>query len=653
MKIATHALSACALLLITCNDAGAQTETGSRQLLQRIHSATSDTSRINAWYAYALSLEDINLDSAAYYYRLGGELSRKKDYYNGMAHYAKNYSVVLNMQGKFDESMELNRSLLTLATARGHEEDIAKTLNNIASVFNHRGHYDSAYEYYLQSARRFEHLKNDRYLNIIYQNIAIVLDELKQYEKSLDYHRMALEKSRHQKDTGGIVSVMLNAAGTLNSLQRYDSSLVLCRQAYQLSKNINNRYYQHVALLTIGNIHAQQKKYDLALDHFNRSLQIAEEMQYPSGQFMALNGLAMTSFKVARYTDANKYAMLGQSLVKQELTFSENIQHLKLLADIKSKLDQPDSAFYYLSKYMTLQDSLTSLETKKHIAGLELKYQTALKDKSIAQQQLRILEKEEHIRTRNNLLMITIAVLVLVSAILLLSYYSFNARKKLLGQQVLTLQKEKEIETIRSAMEAREQERQRIGREMHDDLGAGLTALLYQVNSLKPAENGASNAPAIEKINETATTMISQMRDIVWAMNNEYDSVDDLLAYLRQQVGSQLSQAGVGYEFNTPEHIPDIVIRGEQRRNLYLSAKEAVHNIIKHAAASMVRIHVRVSDDLTIIITDNGKGMNGQKDRWGNGLKNMTARMKQAGGEFSIAPADPGTSVTLSLRLDT
>jgi signal transduction histidine kinase len=289
--------------------------------------------------------------------------------------------------------------------------------------------------------------------------------------------------------------------------------------------------------------------------------------------------------------------------------FSEIIQRLKLISEIKSGLKQYDSAFHYLLKYTTLHDSLAGSTTAKHVADLEMKYQTALKDKSIAQQLLQIRETEDKIRKRNNWLLVALSSLLVVTAISVASYISYRSKKKLLSQQILTLQKEKELESVKAAMEAREQERQRIGKEMHDDLGAGLTSILYQANSLRTAGEKISHLPQIDKINDTATALISQMRDIVWAMNNEYDTVDDLVAYIRHQTGTLLSQSDIEYEINTPENIPSLVIRGEQRRNVYLVTKEAVHNIIKHAGASFVAMTIEVNGELSVTITDNGRGI--------------------------------------------
>ena len=638
---------------LTTIGAYSQVQLKTDSLYRRIESAKEDTSRINAYFAFALFLEDINLDSASKYYKIGGELSRKINYYEGISHYAKNYSVVLNMQGRFEESMELHKILLELASARNNQSDIAKTYNNIASVYNHQGQYDSAYYYYIKSAKLFEQLKDDRYLNIIYQNIAIILDDLSQYGKSLNYHRMAIEKSRSQNDTPGVASVMLNAAGTLNKLHRYDSALVLSLEALRLSKTIDNLYYQQVACITIGNIYAQKKKFDAALENFRSALDIATKMNYPSGVSVALTGLAMTSLKMGKFKDADRYALQSLSFNTDENRFSELTQQLKLVADIKAQLKQYDSAYHYLLKYTTLQDSLAGINTKKHIADLELKYETALKDKSIAQQLLEIRQNQDKIESRNKWLWIAFGILVVVMAISAASYISYRSKKQLLGQEIVTLQKEKELESMKASMEAREQERQRIAREMHDDLGAGLTSIVYQVNALKQSQQATDDVSQIDKITDTSTELVAKMRDIVWAMNYENDTLDNLVAYIRHQSGSMLSHANIGYEIDTPEEILPIPISGVQRRNVYLACKEALHNVIKHANATQVSMYITINGTLNIRIADNGKGFAGGCNKKGNGLRNMQARMQQSGGYFSIEAVERGTVVNFLLPLYT
>jgi signal transduction histidine kinase len=135
-------------------------------------------------------------------------------------------------------------------------------------------------------------------------------------------------------------------------------------------------------------------------------------------------------------------------------------------------------------------------------------------------------------------------------------------------------------------------------------------------------------------------------------MNHEQDTLDQLIAYMRLHIAEALDNAGIAYDFVSTEPLPALSINQEFRRNIYLSCKEAVHNCIKHAHASEVKISVTVTDQLEVIIRDNGRGM-GQDtvSRFGNGLTNMKRRMEQTGGSFSISQEADGTTVTLRAPL--
>jgi signal transduction histidine kinase len=94
------------------------------------------------------------------------------------------------------------------------------------------------------------------------------------------------------------------------------------------------------------------------------------------------------------------------------------------------------------------------------------------------------------------------------------------------------------------------------------------------------------------------------------------------------------------------------MLAGNVRRNLFLVIKESLNNIIKHAGATEVNISIQLTPELEIQITDNGKGIDDiQKDRFGNGLKNMGRRMQSIGGSYQITSAATTTGTTTTLRV--
>jgi signal transduction histidine kinase len=209
--------------------------------------------------------------------------------------------------------------------------------------------------------------------------------------------------------------------------------------------------------------------------------------------------------------------------------------------------------------------------------------------------------------------------------------------------------KRKELEKSMIALETQTAERRRISAEMHDDIGSGLTTIQFLSNSL-PHDQATRQEQTIQKITHTSQQLMEKMNEIVWSLNQEFDTLPDTIAYIRNTVSELLENAGIGYEFSTPDNIPDIKLGGTIRRNLYLVVKEATHNIIKHAAASKVVYTIRVDDELLINIHDNGKGPGANSSGFGNGLKNMNRRMTDSGGDFTMR-AENGTSLTLTMPL--
>jgi signal transduction histidine kinase len=133
----------------------------------------------------------------------------------------------------------------------------------------------------------------------------------------------------------------------------------------------------------------------------------------------------------------------------------------------------------------------------------------------------------------------------------------------------------------------------------------------------------------------------SKMKEVIWSLNTENDSLGNLLSYLQKQARQMMEHYSGSFTISMCEQIPDIKIAGETRRHIYLAVKEALHNIIKHSGADKVNLIFTCSDKLIIKVSDNGKGMNtSDSSNSGNGLKNMKKRMEEIDGKFSVENKD-------------
>lgn len=221
-------------------------------------------------------------------------------------------------------------------------------------------------------------------------------------------------------------------------------------------------------------------------------------------------------------------------------------------------------------------------------------------------------------------LRITVLVVLAVAAtIIIRSYYH-----RQLERQRVKFERQKAVE----------HERTRIATDMHDDLGAGLSRIkfLSETIDLKKQKQEPIEED-IEKIKEYSHEMINKMGEIVWALNEKNDSLNDLVAYIRSYTMEYLSENNISCTPDIPDNLPEVFVSGEFRRNIFLSVKEALHNIVKHAKASHVRLSVDVSDKLSIVIQDNGIGFDPANTRpFSNGLTNIKNRIKTIGGETEL-----------------
>jgi signal transduction histidine kinase len=196
-----------------------------------------------------------------------------------------------------------------------------------------------------------------------------------------------------------------------------------------------------------------------------------------------------------------------------------------------------------------------------------------------------------------------------------------------------------------------ERERTRISQDMHDDVGASLTRISMMSDLVKNRTDvGGGAREWLGKISDTSRGLMEEMNQIIWALNPKNDNLEGLVAYIRRFAFEYLEPTTLICVFDPPEELPDRGLSVEVRRNVYLVAREAIHNVFRHAGATKIRINLEVNDHgFRISIRDDGKGFDpGRRDFPGNGLINMKKRMHDIGGEFLIH-SHPGEGTEIEL----
>ncbi len=224
---------------------------------------------------------------------------------------------------------------------------------------------------------------------------------------------------------------------------------------------------------------------------------------------------------------------------------------------------------------------------------------------------------------------------------------STRAREK---ERLLMEYEKSAIERKMAILAAKQEERNRISADMHDELGSGVTAIRL-MSELAKTKMKDHSLPELERISNSANDLISKMNTIIWTMKNSNDSVDNMIAYVRSYAAEFFDNTEIRCAVEYPDNLPSIEMSGEKRRNVFLCIKEALHNTLKHSQATQVKILFKIGPHLVIQIIDNGIGVKETNMReFSNGLTNMRKRMDTIDGHFNIRDEN-GTTVTLSIPL--
>jgi signal transduction histidine kinase len=215
------------------------------------------------------------------------------------------------------------------------------------------------------------------------------------------------------------------------------------------------------------------------------------------------------------------------------------------------------------------------------------------------------------------------------------------------GHQLETEIRSRQRAELQHAAEA---ERSRIARDLHDELGTGLT----EVSLLASA--GLDELQGVEKSNdrfrviaEKARALVSGLDVIVWAIDPKRNSLQSFADYIGSYATELLSASNVVCRLRIPIECDAVTLPGAARHSLFLAVKEALNNVIRHASATEVELQIsQLGDRLQIVIADNGCGFDWNTIRLGHGLANLDERLEALGGQCHIE-SQPGKGTTIKL----
>ncbi len=234
---------------------------------------------------------------------------------------------------------------------------------------------------------------------------------------------------------------------------------------------------------------------------------------------------------------------------------------------------------------------------------------------------------------------------VLMTAGITKQFYIYKQEKE--NMLISYLEQQKQIN--QRIIETQDAERRRISKELHDDFGAGLTLITLMSDS---AGRKHKLVDEFDQIAYAGRKLANNLSDIIWSMNPETQTLEQVLPYIREELNELLEYAEIAYEISFPEDYPLIKLSNSTRRNVVLVCKEATNNAIKYSKAENIRISASFQNHvLSFEISDNGLGFD-TGNKKGNGLRNMKSRIEEISGHFAISSSLSGTVIGFSIPVD-
>ena len=517
-----------------------------------------------------------------------------------------NIGVTNRNLGLYDESIEYYLKALHIYEAKKMTKEMAVTNNNIGLVYSYNNLNDKAIEYHLKAKVEFEKLNDQKGISEVYNNIAIIYANEGDLKKALDYFKYSLEIETALNDPKGI------------------------------AESVNN----------VGAVYYYMEEIDSALTYFQKSVVIEKTIENYVGVGASYNNIAQVLIEKNLVSEAKKYIDSAYYYSVKYKSATDIQTALVNYSEFYQAKNDSKKALEYFKDYIKVKDSVLNLETNSKIAELEIQYQTKKKENEILLQKADILNKEQGLKTKNYQIIGLIGLALVLS---LFGYLLYNQQK----HKNLQLKKESELKEALVKIETQnklQEQRLRISRDLHDNIGAQLTFIISSLDNLKYGFKLPDNLnDKLKYITAFTSSTIYELRDTIWAMNKSEITFEDLQSRISNFIEkANKSSHAVTFNFNVDKELKNHkMFTSVQGMNVYRIIQEAINNALKYADATQIDIDFSLNNGIfEMTISDNGIGFDLDQVALGNGINNMKKRAHELEAEFEItSQLNNGTTI--------
>lgn len=618
---------------------------------------TGGEKKISFWLDRAWELRGTDMDSALIYAfeaeKLGREVNNRKlisDALNMLGVLKKNMGEFKISLRFYEESLEIRKKI-------EDKEGVARTYSNIGNVHRYLGEYDIALEYYFKSLSIREELGDQAQLARLNNNIGTFYQTQKEYSKAFDFFEKASKIQAELGDIKELANTLNNIGITHYSLGENEAALkaYLRSLAYKDSLDDFNGMANTYSNLAI--IYEEKLDINSALHAYDKSMEIRERLHDKKGISGTSNNIGSLYISQSEFRKALPYLIQSFSLGEEIGMIDYQSLAAENLSLAYAGLGEYREALHYHQTFTALKDSLFNEDKAKEIGRLEATF--------AAQKEIDAKAAEVRERTlQRNATLVGLALVCLLGFVIIWGYHQrqraakqLAAQKEALNAQLMVeLLHDQEVENLAALMEGQEQERKRIARDLHDRLGSKLATVRLHINGMESTVANSESEPQFIQSTKLLDEACQEVREIAHNMASGVLTHFGLVAAIREMANTLDSSGQIKvavHEFAMEGYrMPSSMEIG-----IYRVIQELISNILKHARATEVNVHLtRFDHGLNLMVEDNGVGfdlLTQQSDQSGMGLQNMKSRLLKMGGTFEIDSAiGRGTTVLMDIPVN-
>jgi len=335
------------------------------------------------------------------------------------------YTGFLYNQQNFARALLITQKQLRLSLKKGNLKKQANAYNNMAVQHRVMGNFKLAAKYLLNALKIAEQIGDTIGQKKFYNNLSSIFIDIGDQKNSMFYAKKSYAYAVLLKDSLLIAKSLSNLA--ISEILNADLNLAESHlnQQVSMAKAIGENELLIESYINLGELYVKQKRFQTAINSYHAADSIA--VRYPGhGNEMYISyGLAWSYFHLKNYVLARQF--IKSALISADSSVPKyDIKDVyKLSSEIFEKLGQPAKALLHWKKYRILNDSLSNVSIQSAVREMEVKYNSSVKKRSMAEQQLQIIHKNIELQKKNKVIqLVIILILLLLSAVSIIWLYS-------------------------------------------------------------------------------------------------------------------------------------------------------------------------------------------------------------------------------------